>query len=139
MTGLCSEPALATELRLRRGRYFFCSLSKCAGTSSKCNISPLSPGIVTEYSSCTRMHFSTAVSASRFETVADSTQRFQIARMPWIPFNFLPQAPHKDINRTGRHEGAFFPHRVKQLVAGENTPPVPGQIFEEPELADRGE
>src|SRR6202171_6470075 len=83
------------------------------------------------------MHSSTALSASGFETVTDSTQRFQIAGMPWIAFDFLPQTPHKYINGTRRHEGAFFPHRVKQLVAGKNASPVPGQIFEEPELSYR--
>src|ERR1700686_4630615 len=82
---------------------------------------------------------STALSASGFETVADSTQRFQIAGMPWIPFDFLPQPPHKYINGTWRHEGAFFPDGVKQLVASKNAPPVPGQIFEQPELANRSE
>src|SRR6202171_5071116 len=83
------------------------------------------------------MHSSTALSASGFETVTDSTQRFQIAGMPWIPFNFLPQTPHEYIDGAWRHEGAFFPHGVKQLVAGKNASPVPGQIFKEPELANR--
>src|ERR1700730_4389631 len=57
--------------------------------------------------------------------------------MPWVAFNFFPQTPHKYIKGTWRHEGALFPHGVKQLVAGKNASPVPGQIFEEPELSYR--
>src|ERR1700682_6241172 len=83
------------------------------------------------------MHSSTALSASGFETVTDATQGCQIAGMPWIPFNFLPQTPHEYIDGAWRHKGAFFPHGVKQLVAGKNASPVPGQIFKEPELTDR--
>lgn len=59
--------------------------------------------------------------------------------MPWIRFDFLPQTTHKDVNGAQGDEGAFFPHRVKQLVAGKNASPVPGQVFKKPELADRGE
>src|SRR4029077_4117480 len=59
--------------------------------------------------------------------------------MPWIAFNFLPQTPHEYINGTWRHEGAFLPHGVKQLVAGKNASPVPCKIFEQPELANRSE
>src|ERR1700675_751762 len=85
------------------------------------------------------MHSSTALSASGFETVTDSTQRFQIVGMPRIAFDFLPQPPHKYVYRTWRHEGTFFPHGVKQLVAGKDASPVPGQIFKEPELANCSE
>src|SRR6266481_106633 len=86
-----------------------------------------------------QMHSSTPLSASRLETVSDSAQRLQITGMPWIAFDFLPQTPHKYINGTRRHEGAFFPHRVKQLVAGKDASTMPGQIFEQPELANRSE
>src|ERR1700687_1690861 len=82
---------------------------------------------------------STALSASGFESVAHSAQRFQIAGMSRIACDLLPQTPHEYVNRARGDEGAFFPHGVKQLVAGKNASPVPGQIFEEPELADRSE
>src|ERR1039457_184354 len=80
-----------------------------------------------------------APSASGFEPVADSAQRFQIAGMPWIAFDFLPQPPHKDVNRPGSHERSFFPHGVQQLVAGKHATAVPREIFEQPELTDGSE
>src|ERR1700691_1176456 len=78
-----------------------------------------------------------ALSASGFEPVADSAHRFQIAGMPGIALDFLPQTAHEDIDRARGHERPFFPYRVKQLVAGKDASPMPGQIFEEPEFADR--
>src|ERR1039457_7505999 len=77
--------------------------------------------------------------ASGFEAVADSAQRFQIAGMAWIALDFLPQTAHEDVNGARGHKRPFFPHRVEELVAGKDASPVPGPIFEEPELADRGE
>src|SRR5664279_4163497 len=59
--------------------------------------------------------------------------------MPWIAFDLLPQTPHEDVNRARRDEGAFFPHGVKQLVAGKDASAVPGEVFEQPELADGSE
>src|SRR5271166_2299865 len=73
---------------------------------------------------------------SVFKPVADSTQCLQIARMPRIAFDFLPQPSHENIDGTWRHERAFFPHCIKQLVARKDASAVPCQVFQQPELAD---
>ena len=36
--------------------------------------------------------------APSFKPIPDSAQRFQIARMAWIDFDFLPQTPHEDVD-----------------------------------------
>src|SRR5208282_2736992 len=59
--------------------------------------------------------------------------------MPWIGFDFLPQTPHKDVDRARGHKRPFFPDGIEQLVAGKDTSPVPGQVFEEPKLSHGSE
>lgn len=55
--------------------------------------------------------------------------------MARIALDLLAQAAHKNINRARRHERAFFPDRIKKLVAGEDASTMADEVFEEPELA----
>src|SRR3984885_5694777 len=59
--------------------------------------------------------------------------------MARIALDLLPQTPHEDVNRAWSHKRAFFPHRVKQLIASEDAAAVARQIFEKAEFAHRGE
>jgi hypothetical protein len=62
---------------------------------------------------------------ARLEPVANSPQRFQIAGMPRVLLDFLPQAPYENVDGARRYERAFFPNSIEQLVASKNAPSVP--------------
>jgi hypothetical protein len=74
---------------------------------------------------------------SGVEAVADSTQRLQVTGTSRIWLDFLPQAPHKNVNGSRGYERSFFPDCVEQLIARKDAPAVPHQVFKETELADR--
>lgn len=58
--------------------------------------------------------------------------------MAGIVFYLFAQSAHEDINRPRSNEGAFFPHGIEQVIAGEDASAMTGEVFEKAELADRG-
>src|SRR6202789_1067735 len=74
-----------------------------------------------------------------FETIADATQGLEIARMPGVGFDLLAQSAHIDIDGAWGDERGFFPDGIEQLVAGEHATEMTCQIFQQAELAHRGE
>jgi hypothetical protein len=53
------------------------------------------------------------VLAAALKPVADSSQRLQISRVPWIDFDLLAQSPDEYVDRTWSHERSFFPDGIE--------------------------
>jgi len=73
-----------------------------------------------------------------FEAVANAAQRFEVAGMTGVTLDFFAQSADVDVHRARRDECGFLPHRVQELIAGEDAPAVRGQVLEQAELAYGG-
>ena len=69
------------------------------------------------------------------QAVPNTAQGLEIPRMAWIDFDLLAEPPDINIDRAGRDKGCFFPHRVEELIACENSPAVGGEVFEQTKFA----
>src|ERR1019366_1328715 len=69
------------------------------------------------------------------EAVARSPYRPQIARLIWILFYFLADAPYIHVHGARRNVVRVAPHGVEHLVAREYSSGMAGQVFEQPELS----
>src|SRR5664280_1082351 len=79
--------------------------------------------------------------SSRFrnlEAVARSPYRPQIARLVWILFYFLADAPYVHVHGARRNVMRVAQHCVEHLVAREYSSGMARQVFEQPKLSRRG-
>src|SRR5579863_2134109 len=59
--------------------------------------------------------------------------------MTRVEFDFFAQTANVDVDGARGDERSFFPDGVEELVAGEDTPAMGGEVLEQAELAHRGE
>src|ERR1700722_5643095 len=57
--------------------------------------------------------------------------------MPGIAFDLLAQTADEYIDRTRSYKRAFFPDRIKQLIAGKDASAMTSKILEQAKLANR--
>src|SRR6476469_9441645 len=71
------------------------------------------------------------------KAVSSSADGSQIAWMFGILFNLFPQLAYIHVHGTGADESCLAPHRVKNLVTGEDMAGMLRQVMKQPELRGR--
>src|ERR1700722_16155216 len=72
------------------------------------------------------------------EAVACSAHCLEVAGVLGVGLDLLPDAPHVDIDGTGRDEAGIAPDRIEQMVAAEDAAGVAGQIVQQAKLCRGG-
>src|SRR5262249_40371966 len=75
-----------------------------------------------------------AILLRRFEAISGAPDSFQVARIFRIGLNLFANAAHVDIHGPGSHIGGIAPHRVKQVIPGENAPAMTREVIEQAKL-----
>src|SRR5579862_2117121 len=115
-----------------RSRSICCERELCQTSRIEISKTSVAPAMTTANAAASlkKIRFLTDSSFRNLKAVSRTTNRAQVTRILRIQFNFFPNAADVNVHRTRRHIGSIAPHRIEQLIAGEDATNVPGKIVQ---------